>query len=318
LKHKKIFIAGHSGMVGRAIVEKFRTDNFRNILIRTSSELDLINQLAVNAFFKTEKPEIVILCAGKVGGIGANKKYPTDFLYKNLMIWCNVIMAAAANNVEKLIFLGSATIYPQSAELPFKEESILTGRLDPNTEPYAIAKIAAIKLCESLYRAHKKNFYTLTLANLYGPYDHFDDENSHVVPALISRIYRAKEDRTENVVVWGSGKPTRDLLFVLDLADLIEFALLNIDAKDIYNKGISHINAGTGIEHPIKDIVSEIVKAIGYNGKVIFDTSKPDGTMRKTVDASRINTLGWRAQTSFKDGIKKTIDYYLRTKNQNK
>jgi len=305
-------------MVGRAIVEKFRTDNFRNILIRTSSELDLINQLAVNAFFKTEKPEIVILCAGKVGGIGANKKYPTDFLYKNLMIWCNVIMAAAANNVEKLIFLGSATIYPQSAELPFKEESILTGRLDPNTEPYAIAKIAAIKLCESLYRAHKKNFYTLTLANLYGPYDHFDDENSHVVPALISRIYRAKEDRTENVVVWGSGKPTRDLLFVLDLADLIEFALLNIDAKDIYNKGISHINAGTGIEHPIKDIVSEIVKAIGYNGKVIFDTSKPDGTMRKTVDASRINTLGWRAQTSFKDGIKKTIDYYLRTKNQNK
>jgi len=305
-------------MVGRAVLKKFRNDNFKNILIRTSSELDLINQLAVNDFFKSEKPEIVILCAGKVGGIGANKKYPTDFLYKNLMIWCNVIIAASENNVEKLIFLGSATIYPQYAELPFKEESILTGSLDPNTEPYAIAKIAGIKLCEALYRTHKKNFYTLTLANLYGPYDHFDDENSHVVPALISRIYRAKEDGTDNVVVWGSGKPTRDLLFVLDLADLIEFALLNIDAKDIYNKGISHLNAGTGIEHPIKELVSAIVEAIGYNGKVIFDTSKPDGTMRKSVDASRINALGWRAQTSLKDGIKQTIDYYISTKNQNK
>lgn len=302
-------------MVGTTFTNKLLNSGYTNLLLREPTELNLIEQQKVNEFFDNEKPEIVILAAGKVGGIGANKNFPADFIYQNLMIWSNVINAAAENNVEKLIFLGSATVYPKDALVPFKEEYLLSGKLDPNTEPYAIAKISAIKLCEALYNAQKLNFFSLTLANLYGPYDHFDDENSHVVPALISRIYNAKKEGLEKVEIWGTGKPTRDLLFVEDLADAIEYSIDNINAADIYSQNISHLNIGTGVENTIEDLVTEITNAIGYEGEIIFDNSKPDGTMRKAVDSGRINALGWKAKTNLEDGIKKTCNYYLEVKN---
>lgn len=315
MKNKKIYIAGHTGMVGSAITERLQLNGYNNLILKAPDELDLINQAEVEKIFRKEKPEIIILAAGKVGGIGANKKYPADFIYQNLMIWSNVINAAAINNVEKLIFLGSATVYPQDAQVPFKEEYLLTGPLDKNTEPYAIAKISAIKLCESLYLAKGLNFISLTLANLYGPNDHFDNEDAHVVPSLISKIYKAKMLGLDNVELWGTGKPTRDLLFVEDLAEAIEFVMNNVDAKMIYDQGISHINVGTGIENSIKDIATNIAKALGYEGQIKFDSSKPDGTMRKFVDTTRINRLGWKAKTSLEEGIKKTCNYYLSIKN---
>ena len=309
--NKKIYIAGHSGMVGSAIMQRFRENDYNNLIVRSPEELDLINQSAVNKFFKAEKPDIVILAAGRVGGIGANKKYPAEFIYQNIMIWSNVINAAAVNNAEKLIFLGSATVYPKDAAVPFKEEYLLTGALDKNTEPYAIAKISAIKLCESLYRAKGLNFLSLTLANLYGPYDHFESEDSHVVPALISKIYKAKTEGLKEVELWGTGKPTRDLLFVEDLADAIDFVLNNIDAKMIFEQDISHLNIGTGIEYTIKDIAHNISRALDFKGKIKFDTAKPDGPLRKSVDTTRINKLGWKTKTNLESGLKKTCDYYL-------
>lgn len=315
LKDKKIYIAGHTGMVGTAVKNKLLRNGFKNLLLRKASELNLIDQHKVNDFFNKEKPEVVILAAGKVGGIGANKKYPADFIYNNLMIWTNVINAAANNNVEKLIFLGSSTIYPKDAPVPFKEEYLLSGPLDKNTEPYAIAKISAIKLCESFYLAKGLNFIPLTLANLYGPYDHFDNENAHVVPALISKIYNAKIHKTDEVILWGTGNPTRDLLFVEDLAEAIEFIMNNVDAGVIYSQGIAHLNVGTGKEHTIQEIAKTIADIINYEGKIIFDSSKPDGTMRKAVDTTRINSLGWKAKTNLNIGIKKTCEYYLTIKN---
>lgn len=314
-QNKKIYIAGHSGMVGSAITRRYQENGYNNLILKSPDELDLINQAQVEKFFSDEKPEIVILAAGKVGGIGANKKYPADFIYQNLMIWSNVINAAANNNVEKLIFLGSATVYPKDAQVPFKEEYLLSGVLDKNTEPYAIAKISAIKLCESLYLAKGLNFLSLTLANLYGPNDHFDNEDAHVVPSLISKIYKAKIEGLKEVELWGTGKPTRDLLFVEDLAEAIEFIMNNVDAKMIYEQGISHINVGTGIENTIKDIALNISKALEYNGDIKFDITKPDGTLRKAVDTTRIKKLGWKAKTSLEEGIKKTCEYYLRIKN---
>lgn len=312
--NKKIYIAGHSGMVGSAVTRRFRANGYNNLIERTPEELDLTNQAAVDKFFENEKPEIVILAAGRVGGIGANKKYPADFIYQNLMIWSNVINAAAVNNVEKLIFLGSSTIYPKAAEVPFKEEYLLTGVLDKNTEPYAVAKISAIKLCESLYREKGHNFISLTLANLYGPYDHFESEDSHVIPALISKIYKAKTDGLNEVELWGTGKPTRDLLFVEDLAAAIEFVLNKIEAKMIFEQGISHINIGTGIENTIKDIALNISKALEFEGEIKFDITKPDGPLRKSVDTTRINNFGWSAKTDLKTGLQKTCNYYLSIK----
>ena len=312
--NKKIYIAGHSGMVGSAVTRRFQANGYNNLIVRELEELDLTNQAAVDKFFEKEKPEIVILAAGRVGGIGANKKYPADFIYQNIMIWSNVINAAAVNNVEKLIFLGSATVYPKDAKVPFKEEYLLTGPLDKNTEPYAIAKISAIKLCESLYRERGLNFLSLTLANLYGPYDHFESEDSHVVPALISKIFKAKNEGLKEVELWGTGKPTRDLLFVEDLADAIEFALNNIEAKMIFEQGISHINIGTGIENTIKNIALNITRALEFEGEIKFDITKPDGPLRKSVDTTRINNFGWSAKTNLKTGLQKTCDYYLSIK----
>lgn len=302
-------------MVGTTITKRLTDNGYSKLILKTPEDLDLINQSKVKDFFEIEKPEIVILAAGKVGGIGANKKYPADFIYQNLMIWTNVINAAANNNVEKLIFLGSATVYPKDAQVPFKEEYLLSGPLDRNTEPYAIAKISAIKLCESFYLAKGLNFVSLTLANLYGPFDHFENEDAHVIPSLISKIYKAKIEGLKEVELWGTGDPTRDLLFVEDLAEAIEFVMNNVDAKTIYEQGISHINIGTGVENTIKDIALNISVALGYEGEIIFDSSKPDGIMRKAVDTTRINSLGWKAKTNLNIGIKKTCEYYLTIKN---
>ena len=288
-QNKKIFVAGHSGMVGTSITNRLKSLGYKNLLLRSFEEINLIRQDDVDLLFEKENPEIVILAAGRVGGIGANKKYPADFLYQNLMMWTNVINAAAEYKTEKLIFLSSATVYPKDAKVPYKEEYLLSGPLDPNTEPYAVAKISAIKLCESLFKAEGLNFLSLTLANLYGPYDHFESEDAHVVPSLISKIYKAKNEGKKEVELWGTGKPTRDLLFVEDLADSIEFVMNNIDAKMIFEQGISHLNIGTGIENTINDIALNISRTLEYEGEIKFDISKPDGPLRKSVDTTRIN-----------------------------
>jgi len=310
LQNKKIFLAGEQGFVGQNVKTHLLKKGYKNF-VSPSSGLDFRNQEQIDNFIKGNKPEIIILAAGRVGGILANKKYPAEFLYDNLMIWTNIISSAAKNEVEKLIFLGSATVYPKDSTVPFKEEYLLSGPLEKNTEPYAIAKITAVKLCEAFYRSQNLNFISLTLANLYGPYDHFDTEDSHVVPALISKFYDAKKAGLKEVELWGSGKPTRDLLFVEDLADAIEFAMNNIDGKMIYEQGISHLNVGTGIEHTIKDIAVKVGNALGYKGEIKFDPSKPDGTMRKSVDTTRINKFGWKAETSLEEGLRKTVEYYL-------
>jgi GDP-L-fucose synthase len=313
MKNQKIFLAGEQGFVGQNVKKHFFQKGYANF-VSSSPDADFRNQEQTEYFIKNEKPEVIILAAGKVGGILANKKYPAEFIYDNLMIWLNIIHAAAESEVKKLIFLGSATVYPKNAPVPFKEESLLSGSLDKNTEPYALAKIAAIKLCEALYATKKLNFFSLTLANLYGPYDHFETEDSHVVPALISKIYQAKIKRLKEVELWGSGKPTRDLLFAEDLADAIEFTMNKVDAKMIYEQGISHINIGTGTEKTIKEIAENISGSLDYDGIIKFDTSKPDGTMRKSVDTTRINNFGWKAKTSLEDGLKKTVEYYLSIK----
>jgi len=313
LQNKKIFLAGEQGFVGKNVKNHLLKKGYKNFSSPTS-ELDFRNQEQIDKFIKGNKPEIIILAAGRVGGILANKKYPAEFLYDNLMIWTNIISSAAKNEVEKLIFLGSATVYPKDSTVPFKEEYLLSGSLEKNTEPYAIAKITAVKLCEAFYRSQNLNFISLTLANLYGPYDHFDTEDSHVVPALISKFYKAKKARLKEVELWGSGKPTRDLLFVEDLADAIDFTLNNIDAHMVYEQGISHLNVGTGIEHTIKDIAVKVGNALSYKGEIKFDPSKPDGTMRKSVDTTRINKFGWKAETSLAEGLRKTVEYYLSLK----
>jgi GDP-L-fucose synthase len=311
--NKKIFIAGEFGFVGKNVKSHLLKKGYSNF-VSAPQTLDFRNLADTEKFISETKPEIVILAAGRVGGILANKKYPAEFLYDNLMIWSSIIKSSAKNKIVKLIFLGSATVYPKDAVVPFREEYLLTGSLDKNTEPYAVAKITAIKLCEALYISEKLNFFTLTLANLYGPFDHFDSEDSHVVPALISKIHNAKKNNLKEVEIWGSGKPTRDLLFVEDLADAIEFAINNIDAKMIYEQNISHLNVGTGVEKTIKELAEIISQSLGFKGEIKFDKSKPDGTMRKSIDTTRINKLGWKAKTSLEVGLKKTCEYYLSSK----
>lgn len=312
MKNKKLFIAGEYGFVGKNLSIHFESKGEYN-LIHAAPDLDFRLQESVNSFISNEKPEIIILTAGKVGGILANKKYPAEFLYDNLMIWNNIIKAAAENNVSKLIFLGSATVYPKNAQIPFKEECLLSGELEKNTEAYAIAKITAIKLCEALYKAEKCNFIPLTLANLYGPLDHFNFEDSHLIPALISKIHKAKLENSDKVILWGTGKPTRDLLYINDLIDAIEFILNNIEASNIFEDNISHINVGSGIEYSILEIAETIKKIVNYNGEIIFDSNKPDGTMRKLLDVSRLAKLGWHAQTELAEGLQKTYNYFLTT-----
>jgi GDP-L-fucose synthase len=299
----KIYIAGHRGMVGSSLERKLRKEGYHNIVTRTSAELDLINQQAVNEFFEKEKPAYVILAAAKVGGIHANNTYRAEFIYDNLMIEANIIHAAYLNKVTKLLFLGSSCIYPKMAPQPLKEEYLLSGYLEPTNQPYAIAKIAGIEMCDSYRAQYGCNFISAMPTNLYGTNDNYHPENSHVLPALIRRIVLAKKNNEPNVTIWGTGKPRREFLHVDDLADACYFLLQNYNEQGL-------VNIGCGIDFSIKDLAELIVAEVGYNGELFFDTTKPDGTPRKLMDVSKINNLGWKYQITLKLGLKKTINEF--------
>ena len=309
--NKKIYIAGHTGMVGSAITRELEKRGYKNLLLKNYPGLDLKRQDEVEKFFNTEKPEVVIVAAAKVGGILANNTYRADFIYDNLMIETNIIHNAYKAGVEKLIFLGSSCIYPKLAPQPLKEEYLLSDYLEFTNEPYAIAKIAGIKLCENYYRQYGSNFYSVMPTNMYGPNDNFDLNTSHVLPALIRKFHEAKEKVEKEVVIWGTGKPLREFLYVDDLADAIFFLMENVNAEDLYEKGITHLNIGTGKDISIDGLANMISEVVGYKGSINHDTSKPDGTPRKLLDVSRINSLGWRYKTELQDGIEKTYRWYL-------
>ena len=293
----KIYIAGHRGMVGSAIQRKLNKDGFTNIVTRTSSELDLTSQQAVNDFFGEEKPDYVFLAAAKVGGIVANNTYRADFIYKNLMIEANIINAAYENNVTKLLFLGSSCIYPKLAPQPLKEEYLLTGLLEQTNQPYAIAKIAGIELSDSYRNQYGCNFISAMPTNLYGPNDNYDLKNSHVLPALLRKFIVAKREALPSVEIWGTGSPMREFLYVDDLAEGCIFLMNNYDEPGLVNIGVGH-------DISIKDLAHLVKKITGYEGEIVFDTSKPDGTPRKLMDVSKINGLGWAATISLEDGIR--------------
>ncbi|MGI8670058.1 MAG: GDP-L-fucose synthase family protein [Aridibacter sp.] len=310
-KNNKIYIAGSTGMVGSAIKKHLNHLGYSNLICKTSEELNLINQKEVETFFSNEKPEIVILAAGKVGGILANDTYRAEFIYNNLMIEANVIHASYKNSVKKLIFLGSSCIYPKFAEQPISEEELLTGNLEPTNEPYAIAKIAGIKLCENYYRQYGCNFYSVMPTNLYGADDNFDLQSSHVIPALIRKIHEAKTNNSPKVTLWGTGSPRREFLYVDDLAEAVIFLMQNIDAGDIYRQSVSHINIGLGEDIEIKKLAELIKKIVGFEGKIEYDTTKPDGMPQKLLNSSRLNNLGWKYNTTLEDGLRKTYEWFL-------
>jgi GDP-L-fucose synthase len=296
----KIYIAGHGGMVGSGFERKLRKEGYHNIVTRTSAELDLRNQQAVNEFFEKEKPAYVILAAAKVGGIHANNTYRAEFIYDNLMIEANVIHAAYLNKVTKLLFLGSSCIYPKMAPQPLKEEYLLSGYLEPTNQPYAIAKIAGIEMCDSYRSQYGCNFISAMPTNLYGTNDNYHPENSHVLPALIRRIVLAKKNNEPSVNIWGTGTPRREFLHVDDLACACYFLLQNYNEQGL-------VNIGYGTDISIKELAEMIVAEVGYEGQLVFDTSKPDGTPQKLMDTSKIYSLGWNASISLLAGIKKTI-----------
>jgi GDP-L-fucose synthase len=296
----KIYIAGHRGMVGSGLERKLRKESYNNIVTRTSAELDLRNQQEVNEFFEKEKPDYVILAAAKVGGIHANNTYRAEFIYDNLMIEANVIHAAYLNKVTKLLFLGSSCIYPKMAPQPLKEEYLLSGYLESTNQPYAIAKIAGIEICDSYRTQYGCNFISAMPTNLYGTNDNYHPENSHVLPALIRRIVLAKKNNEPTVTIWGTGTPRREFLHVDDLADACYFLLQNYNEHGL-------VNIGYGNDVSIKELAQLIIKEVGYEGELLFDTTKPDGTPRKLMDTSKINNLGWVAKISLKQGIIKTL-----------
>jgi len=310
-KYKKLYIAGHSGMVGSALLRKFISEGFSEIITRDFKELDLTRQKDVEDFFESEKPDYVIVAAAKVGGILANNTYRAEFLYDNLMIEANIINAAYRFGVEKLIFLGSSCIYPKLAAQPLKEEYLLSDFLEYTNEPYAIAKIAGIKLCENYYKQYGCNFYSVMPTNLYGPNDNFNLETSHVLPALMRKIHESRLQTLNSVEVWGTGKPQREFLYVEDLADAIYFLMNNTDAKDLYEQGISQINIGTGEDLTIAELVDTLKDVIGFKGQIKYDSSKPDGTPRKLMDVSRLHKLGWKHKTSLKEGIELTYKWFV-------
>jgi len=303
----KIYIAGHRGMVGSGLERKLRNEGYNNIITKTSSELDLRNQYAVNKFFEKEKPAYVILAAAKVGGIHANNKYRAEFIYDNLMIEANIIHASYLNNVTKLLFLGSSCIYPKLAPQPLKEEYLLSGYLEGTNQPYAIAKIAGIEMCDSYRLQYGCNFISAMPTNLYGTNDNYHPENSHVLPALIRRIVLAKKNNEPNVTIWGTGMPRREFLHVDDLADACYFLLQNYNQQGL-------INIGCGTDISIKNLAELIVAEVGYYGQLVFDTSKPDGTPRKLMDTSKINKIGWKHKIDLNYGIKQTITEFISTK----
>lgn len=303
-KNAKIYIAGHRGMVGSAIHRKLTADGYGNLLLRTSGELDLRNQQAVADFFAAERPDYVFLAAAKVGGILANNTLRADFLYENLAIQNNVIHQAYVHGVKKLLFLGSSCIYPKLAPQPIKEEYLLTGLLEPTNEPYAIAKIAGIKLCEAYHDQYGCNFISVMPTNLYGYRDNYHPEHSHVLPALLRRLHEAKAADLPAVTVWGSGKPMREFLFADDLADACVFLMANYDDPQL-------VNIGTGKDLPIKELAYLIKSIVGYEGELVFDMSKPDGTPRKLMDVSKLHALGWHHTTPLETGVRLVYDDFL-------
>ncbi|MET3113167.1 GDP-L-fucose synthase [Pedobacter sp. CG_S7] len=303
-RHSKIYVAGHRGMVGSAIYRKLQQEGYTNLVTRTSSELDLKDQLAVTAFFTAEKPEYVFLAAAKVGGIIANNTYRADFLYENLCIQNNVIHQSYLNGVKKLMFLGSSCIYPKLAPQPLKEEYLLTGLLEETNEPYAIAKIAGIKLCDAYRAQYNCNFISVMPTNLYGYNDNYHPQNAHVLPALIRKFHEAKLNGSAAVIVWGSGSPMREFLFADDLADACYFLMENYNENNL-------INIGTGEDLTIKDLALMIKKIIGFKGELTFDSSKPDGTPRKLMDVSKLHNLGWKHKVELEEGISLAYQDFL-------
>jgi len=304
----KIYIAGHKGMVGSALLRNLEEKGYKNFLLKTSSELDLKKTQQVDEFFETEKPDYVFLAAAKVGGIQANNSYRADFLYDNLMIQNNIIHASFINKVKKLLFLGSSCIYPKLAPQPLKEDYLLSGYLEDTNEPYAIAKIAGIKLCESYFRQHGCNFFSVMPTNLYGKNDNYDLNNSHVLPALIRKFHHAKENNLPFVEIWGTGSPLREFLNADDLSDACVFLMRN------YNEH-KHVNIGTGSDISIKDLALLIKKTTGYTGELKYDLSKPDGTPRKLLDVNLLNNLGWKYKISLEEGLKLVYEDYIKNKN---
>ena len=315
----KIYIAGHNGMVGSAIVRQLQTklNDTVQLITRTHQELDLTNQRQVDEFIAREKPDQIYLAAAKVGGIHANNTYPADFIYQNLMIQANIINAANQNNIQKLLFLGSSCIYPKAVKQPMKEEALLTGALETTNEPYAVAKIAGIKLCESYNRQYNCDYRSVMPTNLYGPGDNYHSENSHVIPALIRKFHEAKNNNIPEVTIWGSGKPKREFLYVDDMADVCIY-VMNLDKK-AYQKYtepmLSHINVGMGQDLTIKKLAETIAKIIGFKGKINLDLTKPDGPKRKLLDSRRLNDLGWHPKVDLEQGIKQTYKEYCITGN---
>ena len=305
-RNAKIFIAGHRGMVGSAILENLTENGYSNIITVTSKELDLRDQKAANAFMASEKPDVVIIAAARVGGILANNEYPWQFLYDNLMIEANLINAAHQNDIHELIFLGSSCIYPKMAPQPLKEEYLLTGPLEPTNEWYAIAKITGIKLCQALNKQFARNYISMMPTNLYGPRDNFDLKTSHVLPAMIRKFHEAKENDNATVTLWGSGSPMREFLHVEDLAESVRY-VMEYDGKLEYDL----LNAGTGEDLTIKELAETVQKVVGQHGSIEWDSSKPDGTPRKLMDVSRLKELGWQAQIQLEDGIRETYRWFL-------
>ncbi len=314
---KRIFVAGHCGMVGSAIVRQLSVRDDVEIVTRTRSELNLLSQKDVHDFFAKESIDEVYLAAAKVGGIHANNTYPAEFIYENMMMECNIIHAAHQNDVQHLLFLGSSCIYPKMAEQPMSESALLTGILEATNEPYAIAKIAGIKLCESYNRQYGRDYRSVMPTNLYGENDNFHPENSHVIPALIRRFHEAKERGDAEVVVWGTGTPMREFLYVDDMA-AASIHVMELD-KETYQANtqpmLSHINVGTGVDCTIREMAETMARVVGFKGDVVFDSTKPDGTPRKLMDVSRLASLGWRFSTELEDGLAKTYQWFLANQN---
>ncbi len=311
----KIYIAGHRGLVGSAIVRQLQARGFLNIVTRSHSELDLTNQAAVQKFFTELKPDYVVLAAGKVGGIHANNTYPAEFIYINMMIEANVVDAAYRNKVKRLLFLGSTCIYPKAVKQPMREDALLTDVLEPTNEPYAIAKIAGIKLCESYNRQYGTDYRSVMPTNLYGINDNFHPDNSHVIPALMRRFHEAKLNNDAEVMVWGSGKAMREFLFVDDMAAACIF-VLELDTETYHANTsllLSHINVGTGVDVTIREMAETMKQVVGFEGTLTFDDSKPDGAPRKLIDVTRLTAMGWKYSVGLEEGLRRTYEWYLDT-----
>lgn len=309
----RIYVAGHRGMVGSAIVRKLQAEGYENIVTRTHGELDLTSQAEVRAFFVENRIEYVVLAAAKVGGIHANNEYPADFIYENLMIECNVIHEAFATGVKSLLFLGSSCIYPKLASQPMQESALLTDTLESTNEPYALAKIAGIKLCESYNRQHGTDYRSVMPTNLYGPYDNYHPENSHVIPALIRRFHEAKQKSADEIVIWGTGTPMREFLHVDDMAAAC-FHVMNLDTGTYQASTqpmLSHINVGTGCDVTIRELAESLADVVGFQGRIVFDSSKPDGSPRKLMNVDRLRTLGWQYKIGLRDGLESAYRWYV-------